>query len=148
VSLLLLEKRGGSRFFALQQTFYLVEPRSDKGYLLSILNPIKLDMPAVLKSHQITELNEDEMGLALEGWAVFLGQQREDPFVKTITDVGIPKACEHYSTQFAAFLRTCEDYVGDLFVPKIGLSEAHVFKQSGELQPLLQSVQEDVRRLL
>eukprot|EP00439_Symbiodinium_sp_Y106_P074565 s186_g14.t1 len=78
VSLLLLEKRGGSRFFALQQTFYLVEPRSDKGYLLSILNPIELDMPAVLKSHQITELNEDEMGLALEGWAVFLGQQRED----------------------------------------------------------------------
>jgi len=148
VSLLLLEKRGGSRFFALQQTFYLVEPRSDKGYLLSILNPIELDMPAVLKSHQITELNEDEMGLALEGWAVFLGQQREDPFVKTITDVGIPKACEHYSTQFAAFLRTCEDYVGDLFVPKIGLSEAHVFKQSGELQPLLQIVQEDVRRLL
>lgn len=146
-SLLLLERRNGQRFFVVQQTFYLKEPRSDRSYLLSVLHPIETPMPAVLKSHQITELSEDEMGMALDEWGMFLIQAREDPVGKPLMLSNVQKACEVYALSFAAFLRTCEDYVGDLFVPKIGLVEVHAFK--GVLEPLVhQKLRADLRRVL
>ncbi|CAK9076132.1 Blue-light-activated histidine kinase 1 (EL360-LOV-histidine kinase) (EL360-LOV-HK), partial [Durusdinium trenchii] len=145
-SLLLLECQSGKRFFAVQQTFYLKEPRTDRAYLLSVLHLIELSMPAVLKSHQITELNEDEMGMALDEWGVFLVQEREDSVGKPLMLSDPLKACEYYSAHFAAFLRTGEDYVGDLFVPKIGLVEVHAFK--GVLESLLEVLRSDLQRVL
>eukprot|EP00913_Durusdinium_trenchii_P019275 g18117.t1 len=107
-----------------------------------VLHLIELSMPAVLKSHQIPELNEDEMGMALDEWGVFLVQEREDVWGFKRRENPL-KACEYYSAHFAAFLRTGEDYVGDLFQ---GLVEVHAFK--GVLESLLEVLRSDLQRVL
>ncbi|CAE7243619.1 pfyP [Symbiodinium natans] len=122
---------------------YRADARDVLGKLTS--EGLSYSMPELQKQAKVSRLHSFGLTMWLqECYLAALG----DPYLKTIPEVGVPQACEHYATEFAAFLRTGEDFVGDLFVPKIGLAEVHTFKQAGEVQQLLEVVQEDVRRLL
>eukprot|EP00441_Pelagodinium_beii_P031800 CAMPEP_0197644268 /NCGR_PEP_ID=MMETSP1338-20131121/17298_1 /TAXON_ID=43686 ORGANISM="Pelagodinium beii, Strain RCC1491" /NCGR_SAMPLE_ID=MMETSP1338 /ASSEMBLY_ACC=CAM_ASM_000754 /LENGTH=1843 /DNA_ID=CAMNT_0043217639 /DNA_START=27 /DNA_END=5558 /DNA_ORIENTATION=+ len=146
MSILLLEKKCGRRFFALLQMIYATDPdKPDQGYVLGVLTNIDSKMPAVLQSHQISELQEDETGLALDEWGAYFSNLRSE--MKQQTSKGTSEVCNHWADKLQACLRDSEDYDGDHFVPRNGVVEVNAFQQSGVLKHVLKEIQEDCRHI-
>jgi len=144
MSMLLLERKSGSRFFALQQMLYARDPENrQQGYVLGVLTLVDVKMPAVLQSHQISELQEDETGLALDEWGAFFANLRDE--IRTSQDAN--EASRRWAHKLHACLRETEDYDGDHFVPRNGVVEVNHFQQSGVLKHVLKEIQEDCRHI-
>lgn len=153
LAFLLNEGASGERYW----TFLYLVPLlfGSRRYVLAVSTSLEIHMPGVLMSREKSKWYDDEMGRTSDEWGAFITRLREAMRSKEnplggkdlLGAGGLAELARFAKEQMLEYMKTCEDYEGDHFVPKIGMREVRMFKEGSCWQQVYMAVRADVRRL-